>query len=63
LVLDDRCQFIGFVTDTTIVSDGHPTLPAYGFQPGFVWAVGRKVICMSFHLQASGGENFGEAFP
>lgn len=48
----DRGKFVGLVANPAIMGDGHPAALADGFQPLFVRAVGREVVCMTFDGQA-----------
>ena len=61
-VLDDRREFVGFVTDTAVVGDGHPTALANVLQPDCIGAIGREVIRMPLYVQSGGGQDFRKAF-
>ena len=61
-VLGDRREFVGFVTDTSVVGDGHPTTLANILKPGCIGAIGREVIRMPLYVQSGGGQDFRKTF-
>lgn len=61
-VLDDGCEFVGFVTDAAVMGHGHSAALANFLQPGCIGAIGWEVIRMPFYVQAGSGQDFRKAF-
>ena len=61
-VLDDRREFVGFVTDAAVVGDCYPITLADFLQPDRVGAIVREVIRMPLYVQTCGGQDFRKAF-
>ena len=54
-------EFVRLVTDARIVTYRDPSFLAYGLQPIFVRAIGRKKIAVSLYREPGGRENLRKA--
>lgn len=59
---NDRRQFIGFIADAAIVSDGCPPASADLFEPVGIGTVVREMVCVAFDVKTGSGENFRKFF-
>ncbi len=57
-VLDDCVTFIGFVADTSVMSDRNPAAITDRFQPFWVRSLRIEMVGMALHIQSRGTENF-----